>query len=94
MEEPYTSIRYKAPYGTIPEGPLVVQDELLPVGGLQRDQTDGCVLHYCPPKEKRPITTATAITELTRHLIRQAACKLPLTIPYTTVYCPQMTAPS
>lgn len=41
-------------HGTIPEGPLIVQDELLPVGDLQRDQTDGCVLHYCPPKRKTP----------------------------------------
>lgn len=32
-------------HGTIPEGSLVVQDELFPVGGLQGDQTEGCVLH-------------------------------------------------
>lgn len=55
--------------GAMPERPLVVQDELLPVGGFQGNQTGRCVLHHCPPKEKYLITTATAITECIRHRI-------------------------
>ena len=43
-----------------------------------------------PHKQKRPSHCANATTELTRHLIQQAACKQFAYDPYTTVYCPPM----